>query len=355
MKRGVLLHGLGFPLIALCTTPVFAGFTGITTESKTFCEKPPDVTLVCNVYAQFDGQPDDFVSAVGGIPTSPLLIEVVGGGTFYQHPFGTDLPPLSVRVLIFPPLECDTFVTIGNKVNERGTDATGLTPDWPGFGPDSLSCDDCAWSITPDDPQGEPDARNRVLLGQFTVRNGTGVSGTVLVAGFSNGEAFQADVRFSCGDGGCSRDDDCIDEDKCTEDLCDQVTNTCSNDPISGCCDSDAQCGKCEGCDLATNTCFKVGPPCCASDAQCPGKCDVCDLLTNTCVKGVPDCCTSDAQCGKCETCDLVTNTCNEGVRGCGPLVVDTDLTLLSPDLDLRQDTQGPVTTKLDFCPFFRR
>jgi MYXO-CTERM domain-containing protein len=184
------LAGVGAPLILAGSTQ--AAFTGVKAVLKenTFA-------LTYNIYATFDQRPGDFVFAVAGTPLAPLNINV-RGGTFYQNQFGGNKAPNSALFAVFPSLQFDTFVTIGKKTSAG--DATGLAPGFPGFGPDRLVMDNSGWFITPDDPQGQPNANGQVLLAQLSTQDGTGFFGTILIGGFSNGVDFQTVVSFDTQD-----------------------------------------------------------------------------------------------------------------------------------------------------------
>ncbi|MHC5024444.1 MAG: hypothetical protein ACYTGG_11140, partial [Planctomycetota bacterium] len=129
-----------------------------------------DIIAVIRFHAIYD-DPNDQLVAVAGTPGSPLSIQIEESGgfqpVFFQHPFGSDLPPNSAWFEVFPSVEYDTFVSIGALADDT---STGLTPGWPGFGPFSLAGDSLAWFIPPDDPQGHPDEAGRVFFGQFSVR-----------------------------------------------------------------------------------------------------------------------------------------------------------------------------------------
>lgn len=158
---------------------------------------PNPYAVTWRIYAQFDGGPGDFVYAVAGTPMNPLsfFADLRCPGTLYQSKFGNDLPPNPVFFRFFPSLEFDTFVTIGRLTSED--DATALAPGWPGFGPTGLVTNSSGWFITPDDPQGNPDANNRVLLAQLSVIPDGGadfaaIIGFINIAGFSGGREFLA-------------------------------------------------------------------------------------------------------------------------------------------------------------------
>ena len=203
LKSLAVLAGVGAPLIL--SAPADAGFVGIKTTQK----ENPFGLFVCNVYATFDRPGEDLMIAVAGTPNNPLDIRVKGGGTFYQHPFGTDRAPLGALIGAFPSLAFDTFVSIGVKQvgpspgnPGQPQDNLTLTPGWPGFGPGNLTFDNAGWAVTPNEPQADPfnpeffPGNGQVLLGQFSTLNGTGIMGTMLLQFFSNGESTQAIVTF---------------------------------------------------------------------------------------------------------------------------------------------------------------
>ena len=185
------LVGVSTPLILTGTAS--AGFTGISTVSK-----PNEFGLfVVNVYAEFDNPGNDHMVAVGGTPLNQLTISVIGG-TFFQHMFGQDRPPLANLVQAFPDLAFDTFVTIG--VKKRGEpggqpeDNLILTCTWPGFGDAELRLTMDGWVTNPNDAQGDPfnpdfvAGDGRTLIGQFATADGIGFQGTMFVQYVSDGE-----------------------------------------------------------------------------------------------------------------------------------------------------------------------
>jgi len=191
-----LLVGVTTPLIL--GGSVRAGFTGISTVSK------PNLwgLLTVNVYAEFNRPGEDHMLAVAGTPDAPLSIEVIGG-SFYQHPFGSDRPP-GDAFGDFPSLYFDTFVAIGVKrwPNFQPDDQMMLTLDWPGFGESTLETSNAGWAITPLDPQGDPfdpiwvAGDGRVLIGQFSTVNGSAIQGTMLLQYISNNVVGQSIVSF---------------------------------------------------------------------------------------------------------------------------------------------------------------
>jgi hypothetical protein len=182
MKTLAMLAGVGAPLIATAAAP--AEFLGITVQGKTNAFG----LIVCNIYANFDNTGDIF-QAVAGTALAPMLIQVEGGGTFYNHAFGTDRAPGDALIAAFNSLAFDTFVTIGIKsTNDNLADALVITPGFPtGITGTQLSTDESGWAVTPIDPQGEPfnpdyvGGNGSILIGQFSTADGTGISGTMLI------------------------------------------------------------------------------------------------------------------------------------------------------------------------------
>jgi len=190
LKALSLLAGLGGSLIVCDPAP--GAYLGVTRfhVSNSFG------IYACNVYAEFDN-PNDRVLAVAGTAGAPLNITAIGG-TFYQHPWlDGDTAPLESDVFGFPSLAFDTFVTIGVRVND-GTDATMLSPAWPGFGASELSGTNLAWFVVPDEAQGAPDAQDRVLIGQFSMTDGIAPMGRFVILALSDGEPILTYGGFCC-------------------------------------------------------------------------------------------------------------------------------------------------------------
>ncbi len=180
------------------------GFVGIETASK-----PNEFGIfTVNVYAVFDRPGEDLMSAVAGTPLNPLTIEVIGG-TFYQHPFNNaimDRPPQGFLIDVFPSLASDTFVTIAVKcVGDppcQPIDNMVITAGFPGFGPSVLMTSHEGWAITPIEPAADPfnpdffAGDGRVLIGQFSTVDGSGIEGTMLLQYTSNNVFGQSVVSF---------------------------------------------------------------------------------------------------------------------------------------------------------------
>ena len=190
MKAATLRMLVGVTAPLILTVQASAEFLGIKVVGK------PNAfgLIVCNLYAVFDRPGEDSFHKVAGTPNAPLLIQVEGGGTFYNHLFGNDNAPSPALVAAFPSLAFDSFVTIGKK--DSTGDTTLITPGWPvaGVSGSSLFTNQSGWTTTPLNPQANPfDAANsfpgngQILFAQFATADGTGFSGTLLTGGISNG------------------------------------------------------------------------------------------------------------------------------------------------------------------------
>ncbi len=184
IKTLSVLVGVGTPLIL--NAGASAGFLGI----KVLTKENQFGLLVCNVYAEFDRPGEDLFSAAAGTANAPMLIQVIGGGSFYNHAFGNDRPPLTALVAAFPSLAFDSFVTMGVKqvgVNGQPADNMTITPSFPGVSGSALSTNNSGWAITPNLPAADPfnpdfvAGDGNVLIGQFSTADGTGISGTIPV------------------------------------------------------------------------------------------------------------------------------------------------------------------------------
>ncbi len=195
VKTLSVLAGIGAPLIG--TAHASAGFVGLNVVGK-----PNDFGLiVCNVYAVFDRPGQDFLTAVAGTLNSPLLIQVLGGGTFFNAPGGTDQAPSAFFISLIPSLAFDTFVTIGIKFTEPLFDALIIAPDFQdGITGTQLFLTNSGWAVTPVDPQTDPfdpayvQGNGTVLIGQFSTADGTAISGTFLIQYTGNGKQGQQSV-----------------------------------------------------------------------------------------------------------------------------------------------------------------
>jgi len=199
MKTLSMLAGVGAPLIATATAS--AGFLGIKVVSK-----PNNFGLfVCNVYAEFDRPGEDFMQAVAGTGNAPLLVQVLGGGTFYNHSFGGNTAPGSMLVNAFPALAFDSFVTIGAKVTSNAfPDATVQAPGLPMIEGTQFATTTAAWAVIPDAPQADPfnsdyggPGDGNSLIAQFSTADGSAIVGTFLVQYFINGVSEQSIVSFA--------------------------------------------------------------------------------------------------------------------------------------------------------------
>ena len=206
-----MLAGVGAPLIATATAS--AGFVGIKVVGK----QNAFGLIVCNIYAEFDRPGEDLMQAVAGTANAPLLIQVGGGGTFYNHPFAGNQAPLTTLVAFDAIAEFDTFVTVGVKqlnvpIADGGQGPNGpgqnedlltLAPDFPSLSGTQISTTISGWAIVPDFAQADPfnpdfvAGNGQVLIAQFSAQNATSISGTFLLQFVSNNvPGSQAVVSF---------------------------------------------------------------------------------------------------------------------------------------------------------------
>jgi hypothetical protein len=191
LKTLSVLAGVGAPLILTGSSD--AGFTGVTATGK----PNPFGLFVCNVYAEFDNPGADWMQGVAGIPGAPMSITVVGG-SFWNHPtFGGDTAPNSAFFGLWPSLAYDTFVTIGVKATGplgQPTDDLELINMPQPIAGTSILADSAAWALLGPQPQGNPfdpvnsyAGNGRILIGQFSTANGTGIVGTFFLQYISDG------------------------------------------------------------------------------------------------------------------------------------------------------------------------
>ena len=199
IKTLSVLVGVGTPLIL--NAGASAAFLGIKVVGK-----PNEFgLLVCNVYAEFDRPGKDSMQAIAGTANNPRLIQVLGGGTFYNHAFGTDQAPGTALINAFPSLAFDSFITMGVKAvgtNGQPEDLLAITPGFPGVSGTALDTDASGWAIVPGSGQSDPfnpdfaNGDGQLLIGQFSTADGTGISGTMLMAYVSNGTVVASVQSF---------------------------------------------------------------------------------------------------------------------------------------------------------------
>ncbi|MDE1038490.1 MAG: PEP-CTERM sorting domain-containing protein, partial [Phycisphaerales bacterium] len=119
---------------------------------------------------------------------------------FYQNAFGgptvAGMNPAFFPV--FPSMVYDSFVTIG-LVTNVGNAMLDIGVDFTNFeAGGAIWTDNGSWFATPDDSQ-VYEVDGKVLIGQFTVADGEGVSGTINMQGKNaDGSNWSAaDVNFS--------------------------------------------------------------------------------------------------------------------------------------------------------------
>lgn len=165
------------------------------------------------IYAQLTSS-NDYVTAVFGSDDMPL--ELTTTTSFWQHPAGsaiaTDLNAFLFG--LFTEVAYDSWFTIGldgapDALGEADVDNIGIGLALANFeaGNNVLvnSSAGGSWFVLPGLLNGQPDADNRVLLGQVTT-DGL-IAGTFNMQVFVGGDqtnAQQATLSFSAGSGGCT-------------------------------------------------------------------------------------------------------------------------------------------------------
>ena len=145
-----------------------------------------------------DVEAGDQLNAVYGDDSVALNIE--GTSAFMQSAFGQATVAGMNPALFgfFPSLIVDSFVTIGlsdnvgNAMLDIGIDFTGFEAGG------AIWTDNGSWFATPDDSQ-VYEVGGQVLIGQFTVDAGAGVSGTINLQGKNadNSNWAETDVYFN--------------------------------------------------------------------------------------------------------------------------------------------------------------
>ena len=151
--------------------------------------QPADVATY-RLYANLDA--NWRVDAVYGNSDSSL--DITANGLFYQNSFGSDSSAGINPALIFafPSLAYDSWVSIGLE-DQTGNALNNIGIDFGAFNSaGSLLTDNGSWFVTPDDIQGQ-EVDGRVLLGQFSVIDGSGVLTDDMAAMMVNVQGKDAD------------------------------------------------------------------------------------------------------------------------------------------------------------------
>jgi len=185
-----LTAGVGSLIFAGSATADFNGISWTLSSSGVY----GDTYLI---YADVDAGNE--VHAVFGDDLNGAL-NVEGTSAFFQSEYGTHNSMINPIFLpIFASLAYDSWVTIGlsdqvgNNMLDIGIDF-GSMIDGTGFEGvgGAISTNNGTWFVTPDDAQGE-EIDGQVLIGQFTVDIGEGVSGTLNLQGNdANGDVWKA-------------------------------------------------------------------------------------------------------------------------------------------------------------------
>ena len=110
---------------------------------------------------------------------------------------------------------------------------------------------------------------------------------------------------------------DCSDGVGCTNDSCNETTDACVNTPNNALCDNGQWCDGAETCD-AVSDCQPGTAPDCNDNVACTD--DTCDEAGDACVNQAKDAnCDDNAWCNGAETCDSVLD-CQPGVDPCDPV-----------------------------------
>ncbi len=285
---------------------------------------------ICRVYVQFDNSKDSLLS----IGFSGINTDDPAG--FHQSDFGGDTAPLQTIVDLVPETVLDSYVTIGVATDD-GTDSTITDPSWntcafncdpaPPCVPGGLALPGtCGQAVggwlnsDPDNSQGVPDENFRVLIGQFTVNDGFGISGSRAI--FINDGLIEFPGIFNCFE--CTLASECDDGNACTTDEC--LSGACINTTLP----NGASCvgngvGSCTAADtcqggVCLNNNLPQGTPCTSDGNQCTSDfCNASGVCTHPGVAlGTPcdadgDLCTIDL-CGFGASCTFNNNVeCGAG------------------------------------------
>ncbi len=145
--------------------------------------------------------------------------------------------------------------------------------------------------------------------------------------------AWQCEDDADCGEGnkcndktfrcykaqtGCAFDAQCVDDKVCTDDTCDKDTGACKHTPVTGCCETAADCDDGVACTVDSCTkakcAFTAKQGCCTSDGECA---DSSACTVDTCKDGAcvftkkPNCCEADGACD--DGVDATTDACVKG------------------------------------------
>jgi len=150
------------------------------------------------IYAEYDGDGVD-VLAVADLPGDGIVLETTStDGTFINDPLGGNVAPNASFVPFFPSLAWDTFVTIGEPVGQ-GSGGVTNTFTFPGFTEQAagltgdFTLDDTGWAVA-GFPAHARVVNGRLLIAQFTVNEGVGITGTNWrIAGNAPGGGFVED------------------------------------------------------------------------------------------------------------------------------------------------------------------
>ena len=164
--------GLGSLILTAAASAGYAGLSAdIMSHSGTNVLGQSWDVQVVQLYVDLENA-GDRVDSVFGSADNELVIGTTG--SFYQVAAGGD-SSLQINAALFAvynSLRHDTFVTIG-KLDSAGDALLVQAVDFSNFNSE-VSTSNGTWTVTPDDAQGNGNADNRVIIGQFSFAAGTG-------------------------------------------------------------------------------------------------------------------------------------------------------------------------------------
>jgi MYXO-CTERM domain-containing protein len=188
-----LTAGVGSLILAGSATADFNGISW-TSSSSTFGLFGTTDTYTGDTYLIYaDVDAGNEVHAVFGDTINGAL-NIEGSSAFFQSAYGghSTLQINSALLGVFSSLAYDSWVTIG--LSDQSDNALlNIGVVWDDFeAGGAIWTENGTWFATPDDVQVQ-EIDGKVLIGQFTVASGEGVSGTLNLQGFDEtGETWNA-------------------------------------------------------------------------------------------------------------------------------------------------------------------
>ena len=164
--------GLGSLILATAASAGYGGLSAdVNSYSGTNVLGQSWAVDVVQIYVDLENV-GDRVDSVFGSADNDLVIGTTD--SFFQVAAGGDssLQINSALFAVYNSLQHDTFVTIG-MLDSTGDALLVQAVDFSNFNYE-VATSNGTWTVTPDDAQGEGNADNRVLIGQFSFNAGTG-------------------------------------------------------------------------------------------------------------------------------------------------------------------------------------